>query len=102
MNTSDVWQTIEKYLETVSDARKAKPTQSLLLLTSDNHHSVEDMVTNLLPLASAILSDVDLVSKMSKTLRKTSNSIDAARTSYIQILEQVFLLSEQCKSSKRC
>lgn len=83
------------------DARNSKPTHSTALLTSINHHSLEDTVANLLPLASSILSDADLIANVFKTLRKDNSNLDAARASYIQILEQIFLLSEQCKGSKR-
>jgi len=97
-----VWQTIQRYVQTIIDTRKPKPAQASALVTIDDRHSVEDVVANLLPLACAMLSDVDLVHKVSKTLRYEGDIVDDARTSYAQILEQVFVLSEVCKSSKRC
>jgi hypothetical protein len=71
------------------------------LLTIDSDHSIEDAVASLLPLVIAILGDVGLVSKASTIFGNDGEDAVAIRPCYEMVLEQVFVLSEQCKGNRQ-
>ena len=93
---------VEMYLEVMLDARKPNPTLSKSLLLIDGDHSIEDATANLLPFASAVLRDTGLVSRLSKKLDQENKNANLIRASHTKILENIFLLSEQCKDNKIC
>lgn len=90
---------VKQYLDLILDARKPKPTFSKSLLQLDD---VDGAISNLLPLARAILSDANLVSKVFR--RSCDGGEDAAniRALFANILEDTFILSEHYKRNETC
>lgn len=94
-------QTMERYLEVVLDARKPKPAFSASLLLTNKNVSVESTAVNMLRLPIVILSDQTLVSKVTKKLNKEDEDAATIRSSYAQILEEIFVLVEQSRGSRK-
>lgn len=70
-------------------------------MTINGDHTADDAVANLLPLVVAVLCDVGLVSKASRIFGNEGEDAVEIRPCYEMVLEQVFILSEQCKSNKK-
>ena len=92
---------VEKYLNIILDARKAKPTLSAPLLDINKDRDMESVTENLLQLPLIVLSDQDLISKISSYLTKNNKDTTVLRSLCDNILEEIFLLSEDTKSSRR-
>ncbi|CAD6593091.1 MAG: snoRNA-binding rRNA-processing protein utp10 [Alectoria sarmentosa] len=88
---------VKQYLDLILDARKPKPTFSKSLLQLDD---VDGAISNLFPLAPAILSDANLVSEVFR--RSCDGGEDAAniRALFANILEDTFILSEHYKRNE--
>ena len=91
-------QTVAKYLQVILDIQKPKSTISAPLLIIDGHHTAENAVANLLPLACVILSEAGLVSEAFSRFSQDDDYTVIMQTAYDQILEQVFMLAEQYKT----
>lgn len=96
---SNVLQTLKQFLALILDARKPKPTFSKSLLQLDN---VDVALSNLLPLAPAVLGDANTISKVFKRLSKSSEEAADIRALFANILEDTFILSEHCQGNKTC
>lgn len=93
--------TMERYLEVILDARRPKPTFSASLLMTNKSISGESTALNMLQLPIVILSDQSLASKVTKKLNEEGEDAATIRSSYAQMLEEIFLISEQSKGSRK-
>lgn len=84
-------QMVKQFLDLILDTQKPKPTFSKSLLQLDD---VDGAISNLLPLAPAILSDATLISKASKSLCDGGEGATNIRGLFANILEDTFILSE--------
>ena len=96
---SNTLQTLKQFLALILDARKPKPTFSKSLLQLDN---VAVTISNLLPLAPAVLGDANMISKVFKRLSKGGEDTADIRALFADILEDTFILSEHCRGNKTC
>ena len=99
-NISIRLQTVAKYLQVVLDIQKPKPTVSAPLLIIDEHHTTENAVSNLLPLACMILREAGLVSTAFSRFPQDYEYTVTLQSTYEQILVQVFMLAEQYKTHR--
>lgn len=96
---SNVLQMVEQFLALIVDARKPKPTFSKSLLQLDN---VDVAISNLLPLAPAVLGDANMIIKVSRSLSNGGEDAANIRALFAKILEDTFILSEHCRGNKIC
>ncbi len=94
-------QTIEKYLDVALDILKPKPTSSSYLVTINEGHPPESIITNLLPLPSMILSTKLLVLNTARVLTQENEEANMIRATYGRLLHQIFTLSEKTKHNKK-
>ena len=90
---------VKQFLGLILDARKPKPSFSKSLLQLDN---ADGAISNLLPLAPAILGDATLISKASRTLCDGGEDAANIRALFASILEDTFILSEHYRWNKTC
>lgn len=90
---------VKLFLDLILDARKPKPTFSKSLLQLDD---VDRSISNLLPLAPAILSDAELISKASRKLCDEGEDAASIRALFANILEDTFILLEHYRGNKTC
>lgn len=90
-------QMVKQLLALLLDVRKPKPTFSKSLLQCND---VDKTVSNLLPLAPAILTNANLVSKASSRLCNGGEGAANIRALYTTILEDTFKLSEQYRGNQ--
>ena len=96
---SNVLQMVEQFLALILDARKPKPTFSKSLLQLDN---VDVAISNLLPLAPAVLGDANMIFKVFRRLSDGGEDAANIRALFANILEDTFILSEHCRGNKIC
>ena len=101
LSSADNIQSVEKYLEVVLDTFKPTRTSSLHVVSMDNGRTPENAVANLLPLPSMILSAERLVTSTARILRQEKEEANFIRAAYGRVFEQVFVLSEMTKHSKK-
>lgn len=89
--------TVKLFLDLILDARKPNPTFSKSLLQLDD---VDRSISNLLPLAPAILDDAELISKASRRLRDDGEDAANIRALFANILEDTFILLEHYRGNK--
>lgn len=99
VDSSNVLQTVKLFLDLILDARKPNPTFSKSLLQLDD---VDRSISNLLPLAPAILDDAELISKASRRLRDDGEDAANIRALFANILEDTFILLEHYRGNKPC
>lgn len=90
---------VKQLLDVILDARKPKPTFSKSLLQLDD---VDGAISNLLPLAIAILNDANLISMASSRLGDGGEHAVNIRALFANILENTFVLSEHYKGNIKC
>lgn len=96
---SNLLQMVKQFLDLIVDARNPKPTFSKSLLQLDD---VDGAISNLLPLAPAILGDANLFSKASRRLGDGGEDTANIRALFTNILEDTFTLSEHYTGNKTC
>lgn len=99
VNGPNVLQMVKQFLDLILDTQKPKPTFSKSLLQLDD---VDGAISNLLPLAPAILSDATLISKASKSLCDGGEGATNIRGLFANILEDTFILSEHYTGNETC
>ena len=100
MDDSNGSQMVEQLLNLVLDARKPKPTFSKCLLQQID--DVEGVVSHLLPLAPAILSDASLITQVSKSFSGCSEDAANMYAIFARILEATFVLSQHYTGDEEC
>ena len=90
---------VEQFLDLILDARKPKLTVSKSSLQLDD---VDRAISNLLPLALAILGDENLASEASRRLYDGGEHAENIRALFANILETTFVLSEHYRGNKKC
>lgn len=90
---------VKQFLDLILDARKPKPTFSKSLLQLDD---VDGAISNLLPLAPAILSDATLVWKVSRRISDGGEDAANIHGLFANILEDTFILSEHYRGNESC
>lgn len=96
---SNVLQMVKQFVGLILDARKPKPTFSKSLLQLDD---IDGAISNLLPLAPAILGDANLISETSRTLCDGGENAAIIRALFANILEDTFILSEHYRGNESC
>lgn len=99
VDCSNVLQMLKQFLALILDARKPKPMFSKSLLQLDN---VDGAISNLLPLAPAVLSDANMIFKVFKGLHNGGEDAADIRASCANILEDTFILTKDCQGNKTC
>ena len=99
VNGSNVLQMVKQFLHLILDALKPKPTFSKSLLQLDD---VDGTISNLLPLAPAILSDTNLITKAVKRISDGGEGATNIRARFASILEDTFVLSDHYRRNKLC
>lgn len=93
--------TLERYLGLVIDVRKQKPTFSASILMAVKEIGVENLIEHLLQVPTIILSNDTMASGVTKQLNKGGDDAVAIRSLYSKLLEEIFILAQQSKGSKK-
>jgi len=93
-------QTVTRFLDVIFDAQKSKPSLSASLLIISKDRSVESATMGLLQLPSEVLKDQVLISKFQRKLAKGGEDAAIVRSSYAQMLEKIFDLSEKFRGNE--
>lgn len=99
VDCSNVLQMVKRYLALILDARKTKPTFSKSLLQLDD---VDVAISNLLPLAPAVLGDANMILKVSRRLSDGGEDAANIRALFANILEDTFILSDHYRGNRTC
>ena len=88
--------TMEKFLHFNLDIRRRNRTENITSLLTEQDQGETEILLKLLPLAQIALGSEAIRSKISKTLRASSQDAESRRQISIRIFENLFTLSQLC------
>ncbi|KAI4281781.1 MAG: hypothetical protein L6R38_003436 [Xanthoria sp. 2 TBL-2021] len=89
------FETIERYVTTIVDLLKPKPTISAHLITTSSTSNSQETAVNLLSNLTALYGDSRLVSKSSKAFAQNEHQMDSLRSILSRVMDQILSLSRQ-------
>ncbi|KAL8783433.1 MAG: hypothetical protein Q9213_004633 [Squamulea squamosa] len=89
------FQTIERYVATILDLLKSKPTFSTHLINTGSASNSQQIAAAMLSHLTALYGDQRLVFKSSRALQQSEDHVDSLRSLLSRIIEQILMLSQQ-------